>query len=186
MKCTRASALLTGLAAVLALSACGVPTSGVIQAGDPATGIAPGLTVYFLADGVPFPVPRRTAANADVATAIRLVFAGLTEPEAASGKLTTALPPLKIAPEVKAYEGGIQIVLPYEPIALSRPAMEQLACTVFGMFGAMPALPAISADGRRTPVDTPTPTLAPGSVRMIVNGLGWRLAQDAVPCPAPR
>ncbi|MBC3839373.1 hypothetical protein GXW82_01565 [Streptacidiphilus sp. 4-A2] len=38
------------------LSACGIPTTGVVQAGDPGTGITqPTIVVFFLKNSVPVP-----------------------------------------------------------------------------------------------------------------------------------
>jgi hypothetical protein len=49
MKATRGLLL---LASLLALSSCGIPATGVVEAGDPASGIPPVTQVYFVASGM--------------------------------------------------------------------------------------------------------------------------------------
>lgn len=179
--------MLTGLAASLVLAACGVPTSGVIEAGSPATGMAAGLNVYFLAGSELVAVPRRTDGTADTVTAVRLVFAGPSAAEA--NKLGTQLPELPSPPVVIAKGGIVVVRLPPGVGPLSKPAMAQLACTVGGV---PPAEPPRTPDGLAAPSDTaPTPvrTEPPrrvfGPVRIHVSGSGWELDQDAGPCMTP-
>lgn len=186
---------LTGLAAALVLAACGVPTSGVIQAGDPATGMSPGLNVYFLAGGDLVAVPRTTGRDPDLTTALRLLFYGPDDLEAA--KLRTELPRLSNPPEVLFKGGTVVVRLPPGIPRLSPLAMRQLACTVAGAPGRSPVVPtrpgaagsgASGSGAARAPVPTSEPGLSPpqpvnGGV--LITGDGWAAEQEAEPCPPP-
>jgi len=195
VKGTRVSALVTGLAAALVLAGCGVPPSGVIQAGDPATGMTPGVNVYFLSGGSLVAVPRQIPFGAGVSTAVRLLFEGPLVPEA--GKLSTELPQLKLAPEVAVETDGTVVIRLFEGVApFGKIGMEQLVCTVAAAprRAPPPAVPTsvpTSAQTADAATPTPTPTistrqgLAAGRPRVLVIGDGWHLsAQQDVPCPA--
>lgn len=189
MNRARSAAPLTGLAASLVLAACGVPTSGVIQAGDPATGMAPGLNVYFLAGGELVAVPRRVDGGADTATAVRLVFEGPAGAEAY--KLRTQLPRLPGPPTVLTDGSSVLVRLPPGVGPLSRPAMAQLACTVGGVpptapprTPGTPGTPADSADSAPSAVPTGLPRRLPGRVSLRVSGSGWESVLDATACAA--
>ncbi|MGW2045740.1 hypothetical protein ACWCPF_11190 [Streptomyces sp. NPDC001858] len=90
-------AVLLCVAAPCALVSCGIPTTGVVEAGGPARGIAPTLRIYFVHDGALIAVPRSTDAVVDVEQAVLGLLAGPTDTERAA-RLTTLLPPLKLAP----------------------------------------------------------------------------------------
>lgn len=79
------------LPALCALTSCGIPTTGVVEAGGPASGIVPTTQVYFVADGTLVPVPRRLAATVGVEPAVRALFQGPTDRERLKG-LHTLLP----------------------------------------------------------------------------------------------
>ncbi|MFG2968223.1 hypothetical protein ACGFZS_33655 [Streptomyces sp. NPDC048288] len=85
------SALLLPVAAVCALTSCGIPTTGVVQAGGPAVGITPATRLYFVRDGALVGVRRGTDAPGDVESALRDLLRGPTEAELGKG-LTTRLP----------------------------------------------------------------------------------------------
>jgi hypothetical protein len=199
-------ALLTGLAAALLVAGCGVPPSGVIEAGDPATGITPALDIYFLSGGSLVPVPRQIPPGADVGTAVRLLFDGPFPPE--NGKLRTELPRLKIAPAVYVESDGTVLIRLSEDVPpFTETAMEQLVCTAdaapspsAGGPPAVPTFPPGSVPGSGRPggassVPTgakPDPAtgarqdLAGGDLRprVLVVSKGWRLSRQDVPCPA--
>ncbi|QEU82723.1 hypothetical protein CP968_04685 [Streptomyces subrutilus] len=71
---------LTGLA--------GVTATGVLDGGEPASGITRGLRVYFVADDGLRPVPRPGPPLKDLATVVKHLMAGPTEVEQRAG-LTT-------------------------------------------------------------------------------------------------
>ncbi|MER5505332.1 hypothetical protein ABT052_08445 [Streptomyces sp. NPDC002766] len=90
MRSVRRSALLL-LAALAGLTSCGIPTTGVVEAGGPAGGVVPRVRVYFVHDDALVPVLRQTADPVGVEAAVRLLFQGPTAEERAR-RLTTLLP----------------------------------------------------------------------------------------------
>lgn len=189
MRRARVAALLTGLAAALSLSACGVPTSGVIEAGEPASGVssptpraaAPGpVTVYFLRDGRPAPYLRRAADSGNLTVVVGTLFRGPTAEEAPSA--TTQLPHLQAVPEVDLDgDGAVTVHLPRGVPALSHLAMLQLACTVGRVPSPTPRLAQPSGPGT---VTAPAQHLLMyQAVRAI--GEGWTMTQSATSCASP-
>lgn len=180
----RLRALLTGAATVLLVSACGVgvPPSDVIQAGDPATGMAPGISVYFLAGGNPVAVPRRAPDDSGLAVALRLLFEGPTPEES---DLTTELPRLTTPPKLEAKGSSLLISLPDGVGPLSRPAMEQVVCTVTAVRSTAQA-----GKTKHMPPDVPsrpggpTPYATSGEPVVIVAGSQW-VRTEPESCPAP-
>ncbi|SEN79416.1 hypothetical protein SAMN05216267_101088 [Actinacidiphila rubida] len=179
--------MVTGLAAALALTACGVPSSGVIEAGEPATGVsspaaraaAPGaVAVYFLRDGKPAPYIRKALDPGDVGLVVRLLFAGPTAGEAAA---TTQLPHLGSAPEVSV-DGVVTVRLPEGVPALSHLAMLQLACTVTRIPQAAPRLAAPSGTETAPAPGDGAQRLDPSETVRVL-GDGWTMTQSASPCP---
>ncbi|MFJ3779273.1 hypothetical protein ACIPX0_47170 [Streptomyces sp. NPDC090075] len=85
------SALLLPAVAVCALTSCGIPTTGVVQAGGPAVGVVPMTRLYFVRDGALVGVRRGTDAPGDVESALRDLLRGPTDAELGKG-LTTRLP----------------------------------------------------------------------------------------------
>ncbi|MFD3613786.1 hypothetical protein ACFWWT_00790 [Streptomyces sp. NPDC058676] len=79
------------VAALFALASCGIPTTGVVEAGGPASGVVPTIRVYFVADDTLVAIPRQTVAPVDVESAVEVLFEGPTNPERAK-RLTTLLP----------------------------------------------------------------------------------------------
>lgn len=148
MKATRR--LLMPIAPVfLALSACGISPTGVVEAGGPASGIAPVTPLYFVRDGVLVAVHRATARPGDAQAALRMLLAGPT-PAETDGRLSTevpgpprapatpfARPTAARAPEQSPPDGPtvtvkgavLSIRLPFGLGALSRLATEQVICT---------------------------------------------------------
>ncbi|MEU4096777.1 hypothetical protein [Streptomyces sp. NPDC026673] len=191
MKGSRWTALLTGLTAALTLAACGVPPSGVIQAGEPASGmfspspqyLAPTIvSLYFLRDGDMTVYPRKLDRPADVRAVVGLLFGGPTGTEAATA--TTELPRLPETPEVTV--GGdntLSVRLPEGVAPLSHPAMLQLACTAAEVPGSIGALPADTGGTGGTAADSFSARRlgAPKNVR--VYGDGWTMSQSAGACP---
>ncbi|GHE97653.1 hypothetical protein [Streptomyces fumanus] len=193
MRGSRTAALLSGLtaAAAVALTACGVPPSDVIEAGAPASGMfspsatppsAPAtISLFFLRDGELTPFPRRVDDARNLKAVVRLLFEESATIGAATA--TTELPRLTDAPRV-AIEGGVLFVeLPGETAPLSRRALLQLTCTVTYAASPIPtAVPRADAEARG---DTARRPAAPSSLQVI--GDGWARTQsgDACPVPAP-
>ncbi|MFH8975095.1 hypothetical protein [Streptomyces sp. NPDC017890] len=176
MKGSRTAALLSGLtaAAAVALTACGVPPSGVIEAGAPASGMfspsaAPPSTpatvsLFFLRDGDLTPYPRRIDDVGDLEAVVHLLFEGPAAKETATA--ITELPRLTDAPRVVVADGILFVQLPGETAPLSRRAMLQLTCTVNHA----------EADGgtaRRSDLS--------GSLHVL--GDGWTMTQSDYACP---
>jgi hypothetical protein len=84
--------VLLAVPALCALASCGIPTTGVVEAGGPASGVVPTIRVYFVAgNGTLVAVPRRTVAPVDVESAVAVLLEGPTEAERVK-RLTTLLP----------------------------------------------------------------------------------------------
>ncbi|WP_328675086.1 hypothetical protein [Streptomyces sp. NBC_00343] len=116
------------LAMALLLSGCGIPPTGIVQSGDPASGLRSGVLLYFIADdGHLVPVSREIAEPVDVRQAIGLLFAGPDDRDRMLG-LTTALtrtPP----PAINTQDALVTLRLPAGTDPLPPLAARQLICT---------------------------------------------------------
>ncbi|MEU9268175.1 hypothetical protein AB0E04_22370 [Streptomyces sp. NPDC048251] len=83
--------------ALWTLVSCGIPATGVVEAGGPAHGLVPMLRVYLVENGSLVAVPRRAVGAVDAESAVMNLLEGPTETERAK-RLTTLLPPLTAAP----------------------------------------------------------------------------------------
>ncbi|MFF4934314.1 GerMN domain-containing protein [Streptomyces griseofuscus] len=191
MKGSRIPALLAGFAAALLTAACGVPRSGVIEAGQPASGMAapdhqsppPTMTpVYFLHDGEPKPYPRGIDGPGDYEGAVRALFDGPSTSEAPA--ITTELPRLTAAPDVTTVDDDtISVRLPADAPALSQAALMQLVCTVAGV-PQPPALQPTDPTGAERLAASAVPTRHPlTSLTVHVRGTGWALTRPTDSCP---
>ncbi|WP_261400956.1 hypothetical protein [Streptomyces salinarius] len=174
------------LAALLPLSACGIPETGVVEAGEPATGVLqPGVTaapsesapesvplvkvpLYFVEDGALTAVSRTVAGSTDLGSTVLMLFKGPDAEERQRG-LTTELPPAAVAPTIRTDGTVVNVQLPRTAASLSDTAVDQLACTV--------AVARLRQD----------PAL--GSAQVTVEQPGGRLAgrsSDDCPSGAPR
>ncbi|MFI1922222.1 hypothetical protein [Streptomyces sp. NPDC020377] len=145
--------------ALWTLVSCGIPATGVVEAGGPAHGLVPMLRVYLVENGSLVAVPRRPVGAVDAESAVMNLLEGPTETERAK-RLTTLLPPLTAAPttaptplvsvppstapsggsaaeaaasaavSVDARSGVVSIHLRYVGEELSDLATAQLICTV--------------------------------------------------------
>ena len=188
MRGSRTAALLSGLTAAVALTACGVPPSGVIEAGAPASGmVSPSATppstpatisVFFLRDGELMPYPYRIGDAGNLEAVVRLLFEASAANEVPA--VTTELPRLTDAPRVAIADDGILSVrLPGETAPLSRRAMLQLTCTVNHAASLVPtAVPRAEAEADG---DTARRSAAPDSLHVF--GDGWSMTQSDHACP---
>ncbi|MFE4962268.1 hypothetical protein [Streptomyces sp. NPDC056660] len=182
------AALLFGLTATIALAACGVPPSGVIEAGEPASGMfshssqpsTPAtVSLFFLHDGDLTAYPRRTGDAGDLGAVVRLLFEGPTASEAATA--TTQLPRLTHKPGVTIVEGGtISVQLPGDAVPLSRQGMLQLACTV----AQVAPSPATAIPRAHAEPDGDTARSSSVTSSLEVLGNGWTMKQPHYACPA--
>lgn len=133
------------LAALLPLAGCGIPETGVVQAGEPASGVLePGavpspsetsavplakVRLFFVADGALAPVTRVLPAATDPGGVVLVLLDGPDERERAGG-LTTELPSATAAPTVRVDGASVTVLLPRGTRSLSDTAVDQLACTV--------------------------------------------------------
>ncbi|MEW2522031.1 hypothetical protein [Actinacidiphila alni] len=178
------------------LTACGVPTSGVIQAGEPAMGMRPGVSVYFVSDGELRAVPRTAPADAGLRTALRILFDGPAASETTT--LGTELPRLSGAPKVAVHGATVVVGLPPGVARLTPLATGQLACTVAANplqgrpsaadpvptrpGGQAPAVPPAS-NGAASP-NVPTTRDPGGAVAEVrVTGDGWSVSRTTDDCP---
>lgn len=166
-----------GAAAAVLLAGCGVPTTGVVDVGDPASGLAsdPAVrseVVAFFLDGDRLqPAGRVVADGAEpVVAAVNLLFAG----PAAAGRpdLTTRLPEPRVTATVRMQGRTVAVRLPAGVPQPDKLAMRQLACTVAE---ASPSSPTAAGTA------VPRPTTPP--VRVEAVGSGWRLEQTGAACP---
>ncbi|WP_327295686.1 hypothetical protein [Streptomyces sp. NBC_01197] len=178
------AALLSGLTAAVTLAACGVPPTGVIETGEPASGMfstspqrstAPTVSLFFLHDGNLTAYPRRTDDAGNFRAVVRLLFEGPTASEAATA--TTELPHLTDAPRVSTTEDGtLSVQLLGVRAPLNHQAMLQLACTVaqWPLTGSpLPAGEAAGGAARSTPVHR----------SVHVRGDGWKMTESDYACP---
>ncbi|MCT9080219.1 hypothetical protein [Streptomyces fulvoviolaceus] len=131
--------------AVLALSSCDIPATGVVEAGGPASGIAPTALVYYLRNGTLVAVSRKVPEAGDVTTAVAVLLDGPT-PQERRKHLTTRLArqPALLSPTdmaqdatdtpteavaVTTRDGSVSVELPWYTAELSSLATDQVICT---------------------------------------------------------
>ncbi|MFJ4603785.1 hypothetical protein [Streptomyces griseoluteus] len=192
MRGSRAAALLAGLVAAVTLAGCGVPTSGVIQAGPPASGMPAvqpprryQVSLYFLGNGT-MPQPYVHEVAATDGSLVRNVLSALFDGPSAdeSGTAGTDLPRVDRTPEVQTEDNGRTTVIqfPKGVAALNHMAMLQLACTVGGLRPGGFTVTGTETGAESAAPDTSRNALAETSVR--VTGDGWTMTQSSTPCPA--
>ena len=127
------------LAGALLLGACGIPTTGVVGSGEPATGVRSTITLYFTGKRGLVAVPRRIPQRPGVAAAVRLLFQGPTRSELSVG-MGSLLRKLKKDPTVRADGAKVSIELRFDDPAdypatvkpLIGDALAQVVCTAAG------------------------------------------------------
>lgn len=183
----RVAAAAAGAAVLLA--GCGVPTSGVVDVGVPASGLPaeppPGTRVvlYFVDGGRLRPVGGLVKVGRDpVAMAIELLLAG----PAAAGRpdLTTHVrmpaPPAAVSSWTRGRTVTVRL-----PAGFGRPdplGSRQLACTAASAAGAARSLASRAQPSAGQPSALATPVPLPASVQVVLLAPGWHDSQ--VPnCP---
>lgn len=120
-----------GTVLVLLLAACGVQPSGVAGGGAAPTGVAPGVTLYFVDSSLRLqPQLRPTKHLGSISDAIPLLLSGTGEPELHTeiGDVGTT------RVEVNTFPGLIQLRVPLSLRDLSPVGIDQLVCTALGVF----------------------------------------------------
>ncbi|HEY8979494.1 MAG TPA: hypothetical protein VIU15_07930 [Streptomyces sp.] len=150
---------LPALAALLTLSSCGIPATGVVEAGGPATGIASVTTVYFLRDGALTALMRPAEFPGDAGSALQLLLEGPpsgqrldteVRPPGSSLAPDTALgdsAPTPSAAVVTEDRGTLVVRLPSGMAELSDLGIGQVVCTVAAARRvSAPELPVVTVD----------------------------------------
>ncbi|MER7688875.1 hypothetical protein [Streptomyces sp. NPDC097610] len=148
------------------LSSCGIPETGVVEVGEPATGIRPGYVLYFVGEGTLLGVRRHVFGPGGIETAVAMLFRGPEVQERREG-MTTELPPMKGAPTVRTDGGRLSIELPDRTAPLTATALAQLICT--------------AADARL--VETQDADTSTTHVTVTGPG-GWRAEGSSATCPS--
>ncbi|MEU6171574.1 hypothetical protein ABZ832_06580 [Streptantibioticus parmotrematis] len=132
----RLTAAVLGPVALLgALTGCGIAPTGVIEAGEPASGIQPPgkpkeavVRLFFLSAVGLRPASRPAAGIVDPQQAIDLLLAGPNSAELARG-LTTEIGPAVGGAKVVSAPGWIRVMLTSNAGQLTSGAVSQLVCT---------------------------------------------------------
>lgn len=144
------------VAAGVLLAGCGIPTTGVVEAGEPAVGVHTAVTLYFVRvqDGALATVQRRVATTVSVESAVGMLVKGLAGVEQKFMGLTSALPPPGGSPTVDTEGATTTVDLPSAVPVLSGTAVDQVVCTVLAArSGDTPADVVVTANGRPMPPD---------------------------------
>ncbi|WP_329225389.1 hypothetical protein [Streptomyces canus] len=178
MKALRSVPLLT----LLALTSCGIPATGVVQAGGPASGTLPMTQVYFVENGALVAMPRTTELPGDPEAALQLLMAGPLGGEGRSGRLSTEVPGAPTAaalppatdepgnpvsldtPTVTVKGDAMTIRLPPGMDRLSDTGVRQVVCTAAAAYRlTRPAEATVTAE--------------------VTDGDGWRVTASDEGCP---
>lgn len=117
-------------AAVLLLAACGVRPSGVVGGGEAPTGVAPGVTLYFVdAHGDLQPQLRETGRLGSISEALALLLSGPGGSTLRTGiaETTTSRVVVTTTPEV------IRLELPLTIQDVTPRGVDQFVCTALGV-----------------------------------------------------
>ncbi|MFC3576598.1 hypothetical protein ACFOZ0_25610 [Streptomyces yaanensis] len=181
-------AALLFLPALYALTSCGIPTTGVVEAGGPASGVVPTIRVYFVLDGALVGRPRQTVAPVDVESALKVLLLGPNDAERTKGVTTrlplptgmwdwsapatggaTAVPPENHSTDlvkVTTRDDGISVELTPWPGEFSNLAAAQIICT------------ATAAQRVAAPAAEPAPVTVTGPDGRHVEGTAVRCPDD--------
>jgi hypothetical protein len=160
----------------LLLAGCGIPATGVVEAGEPAVGVHREVKLYFVRGRDPDAlavVSRRLEAASGFEDSLALLFKGLSPAESKVLDLTTRVP---MAPVKVGYaDGRVTVYVGVPDGRLSPVAVDQIVCT---------ALAAGPADPDRPP-DTVTVVVAGEVQHGSPDGTG-RCARAVVPTPVTK
>ncbi|WP_223145011.1 hypothetical protein [Actinotalea subterranea] len=119
------------LPAVLAVG-CGVQPSGVVDAADAPTGVAPGPTLYFVdADGALRPEVRETGRLGTIPEALTLLLIG---PGPGSGDVHTEIRETEVTRvEVTTTDSSIALRMPLTVDDVTPAGIDQVVCTALGV-----------------------------------------------------
>jgi hypothetical protein len=118
-------------AAVLLLAGCGVEPSGVTDAGEAPTGVAPGVTLYFVdAQQHLQPQLRATGRLGTVSEAVALL---LTGPGPDSDLHTEIAPDGPTRVVVTTAPGLVQLLVPLAADEVTPLGIDQIVCTALGV-----------------------------------------------------
>lgn len=116
--------------AVLLLAGCGVQPSGVSDGGEPPSGVAPGVTLYFVgARGELRPQLRRTGHLGTVSEAMSLLLLGPGD----SGLRTQITSNATTQVVVTTAPGVIQLMVPLSIHEVTPLGIDQIVCTALGV-----------------------------------------------------
>ncbi|MEU9166298.1 hypothetical protein AB0D34_00540 [Streptomyces sp. NPDC048420] len=170
------------LLTLFALTSCGIPATGVVEAGGPASGALPLTQVYFVEDGGLVAMQRNTDQPGDPAAALLLLMEGPLAGEGRTGRLATEVPgpptavpappatsdtagePSSDAPAVTVQDDTMTIRLPSAMGALSDLGVRQTVCTAAAAY-------------RLT-----RPSAYPLTAE-VTGGGGWRVRSSDEDCP---
>jgi hypothetical protein len=174
--------VLAAVPALCALTSCGIPTTGVVEAGGPASGVVPTIRVYFVAEDTLVAVPRRTVAPVDVESAVEVLLQGPTEAERVK-RLTTLLPLrgfLKTAvPAAPATDGAVAVPQEVSDLVKVTATDDRLSIELSTAMGDVTGLAAdqlictvLGAQRVADPVAEPLPVTVTGPCGRRVEGTG--------------
>ncbi|MFD5243584.1 hypothetical protein ACFWIW_03545 [Amycolatopsis sp. NPDC058340] len=123
--------LLRALAVCLLLTGCGVSPDGPTPGGDAPTGVAPGVTLYFVdAQQRLRPDERKSGRLGSIADALALLFSGAAPGQGLHTEIAlSALPRVTVTTELEL----IQLTLPLARREVSPLGIDQIVCTALGV-----------------------------------------------------
>ncbi|MFG2842646.1 GerMN domain-containing protein [Kitasatospora sp. NPDC048296] len=138
---------LLGVAAALLLACgCSISTTGPVRSGQPATGIKPGVRLYFLDQHGISLVIRPSTQREDLQQTLNTLVAGPNQAEKRSGLYSTL--PANGRIEATDTPGTVTLRLSWSASSLSAPAIQQLVCTAEDAptMGPVPKIAIVSSD----------------------------------------
>ncbi|GAB7044265.1 MULTISPECIES: hypothetical protein [Catenuloplanes] len=120
------------LSAALLLAGCGVPASDPVAAGDAPTGVAPGVTLYFVDDaGRLVPQLRETGRLGTVPEALALLLAGPPRDGDVHTEITSAGGVTRVV--VTTSPGLMHLAVPLAGYEVTSRGIDQIVCTAVGV-----------------------------------------------------
>jgi hypothetical protein len=139
--------IVSGVLVAGLLTGCGVRTTGVVDAGEPAGGVPSGGSVYLTGPNGLLAVSRMGLSSGDVQTAVEALLAGPDDAERAAG-YTTELPEGVTLVALESTARGVAVRLSVDPNEFSSLALAQLSCTIAAYPTAKIAeVPVVAVDG---------------------------------------